>query len=69
MTEKETAKGLALLREALARQNNPLIRFHLAQALQELGRTDEARAELDVIIQGGHPADLVEEVKRYTAQL
>ena len=69
VTEKETAKGLALLREALARQNNPLIRFHLAQALQELGRTDEARAELDVIIQGGHPADLVEEVKRYTAQL
>lgn len=65
VTENDTAKGLSLLRDALARQNNPLIRYHVAQALQELGRTAEAKAELDVIIQGGQPRDLVADVKRY----
>ncbi len=65
VTEKDTAKGLSLLRDAISRQNNPLIRYHLAQALQELGRTGEAKAELEVIIQGGRPGELVDEVKRY----
>ena len=65
VTEKDTAKGLSLLRDAIARQDNPLIRYHLAQALQELGRTAEAKAELGIIIQGGQPRELVEDVKRY----
>ncbi len=65
VTEKDTAKGLALLRDALSRQNNPLIRYHLAQALQELGRSAEAKVELETIIQGAQPEDLVEDVKRY----
>lgn len=65
VTEKDTAKGLSLLRDAISRQDNPLIRYHLAQALQEIGRTDEAKAELGIIIQGGQPRELVEDVKRY----
>lgn len=65
VTEKDTARGLSLLRDAISRQNNPLIRYHLAQALQELGRTAEAKAELEVIIQGGRPSELVDDVKRY----
>ena len=65
VTEKDAAKGLSLLRKGLARQNDPLIRYHLAQALTELGRDYEARAELNIIIQDGHPADLVNDVQRY----
>lgn len=65
VTEKDAAKGLSLLREGLARQNDPLIRYHLAQALTELGRDYEARAELNIIIQDGHPADLVNDVQRH----
>ncbi len=69
VTEKDTAAGLKLLRDALARQNNPLIRYHLAQALTELGRDAEARSELRVIIDGGQPAALVEDVKKYYEKL
>ena len=58
-----------MLRDALSRQNNPLIRYHLAQALQELGRSAEAKAELETIIQGAQPEDLVEDVKRYYSGL
>jgi putative PEP-CTERM system TPR-repeat lipoprotein len=69
VTQKETLRGLELLREAIARENNPLIRFHLAQALSELGRVDEAKAELKQIISAGRPPDLVQEVQRYYDKL
>ncbi len=65
VTEGETEGGLRYLREAIARQNNPLTRYHLAQALSELGRTDEAKVELSAIISAGKPADLVKDVQRY----
>jgi tetratricopeptide (TPR) repeat protein len=65
VTEGEVERGLALLREAITRQDNPLIRFHVAQALAELGRTQEARAELRRIIQAGQPPALVADVQRY----
>lgn len=65
VTEGETEQGLALLRDAISRQNNPLIRYHLAQALGELGRTDEAKLELKRIIKAGQPPELVREVQAY----
>ena len=65
ITEGETERGLRFLREAISRDNNPLTRYHLAQALQELGRTDEAKIELQTIINAGKPADLVKDVQRY----
>ncbi len=65
----EVEKGLELLRQAIARQNNPLTRYHVAQALGELGRTTEAKAELKIIIAGGEPTKLVEDAKRYLASL
>lgn len=69
VTEKDTARGLSLLRDAISRQNNPLIRYHLAQALQELGRSDEAKAELRILIDGGQPLELVKDAKRYYESL
>lgn len=65
VTEGETAKGLELLRQALARQNNPLTRYHLAQALSELGRPTEATMELKTIIAAGRPEGLVRDAQRY----
>ncbi len=69
VTEGETSQGLELLRQALARENNPLTRYHLAQALNELGRRSEAKAELNIIIANGKPANLIEDAKRYLAAL
>jgi len=47
-------KGLRLLREAYARaSNNPEVRYHLAVALNALGRTTEARRELKAVLDGG----------------
>lgn len=69
VTEGHTEQGLELLRQALARENNPLTRYHLAQALNELGRPAEAKVELKAIIAGGKPANLVEDAKRYLATL
>jgi putative PEP-CTERM system TPR-repeat lipoprotein len=43
--------GLRHLREARLRApGNPAIRYHLAAALTQVGRTDEARAELDAAL-------------------
>jgi len=50
VTAGETEAGLRRLRAALARDANPLTRYHLAVALRQLGRSDEARSELDRIL-------------------
>ena len=48
----ETARGLKLLRDAQARASrSPGIRYHLAVALNSLGRTAEARHELEAILE------------------
>ena len=50
--EGETDRGLKLLRDAEARASrNPGIRYHLAVALNNLGRKAEARHELETIVQ------------------
>ena len=47
-------RGLRLLRDAHARASkNPEVRYHLAVALAKLGRDDEARAELEKILDTG----------------
>lgn len=50
VTEGDAEQGLKYLREAVSRDSNPLMRYHLAQALNELGRTSEAKLELDTIL-------------------
>lgn len=49
-TEGDIAKGLEYLRESIAREENPLTRYHIAQALKEAGRLSEARAELETLL-------------------
>ena len=65
VTEGNAEGGLELLRNALSRDGNPLTRYHLAQALHELGRSNEARTELRKILKAGQPAELLAEVQRY----
>lgn len=65
VTEGDARGGLELLRNALSRDANPLTRYHLAQALNELGRGAEARTELRRILKAGQPAELVADVQRY----
>lgn len=51
VTEGRPDLGLPLLRDAHARAaTNPVIRYHLAAALGELGRSREALAQLDYLI-------------------
>lgn len=45
----EAEAGLKYLREAITRDSNPLIRYHLAAALHDLGRDSEALTELEII--------------------
>lgn len=63
VTENETTRGLKFLREAIAREDNPLTRYHLAQALNELGRGREARVELRRILNSGRRIEWMADVK------
>lgn len=65
VTAGDAAGGLELLRNAISRQASPLVRYHLAQALTELGRLDEARAELRKVLRAGQPAALMDDAQRY----
>ena len=65
VTQGDVQGGLELLRNALSRDGNPLTRYHLAQALQELGRGAEARTELRKILKAGQGAELLADVQRY----
>ncbi len=69
VTEGETARGLGYLRQAVAREDNPLMRYHLAQALAELGRAVEARAELDRILNSGQRLEWMKDVQRLYDEL
>ncbi len=63
VTEGEVEAGLRRLRAALARDANPLTRYHLAVALQQLGRGDEARGELDRILRDSPGIGWIGEVR------
>ncbi len=54
VTQGDIPKGLDYLRQSIAREENPLTRMHIAQALKESGRIAEARAELQVLL-ATHP--------------
>lgn len=49
-TEGEPEEGLKYLREAVSRDSNPTMRYHLAASLAELGRKEEARVELRSVL-------------------
>ena len=53
-TEGEIPRGLEYLRQSISREENPLTRYHIAQALRETGRVSEARAELETLL-ANHP--------------
>lgn len=63
--EGETARGLEYLREAISRENNPLTRYHLAQALNELGRVNEARVELRRLLNSGWQIEWMDDVQQF----
>jgi Flp pilus assembly protein TadD len=64
VTEGEPAEGLKLLREARARApQNLLIRYHLAVALSELGRSAEARQELGAILDARPDLEWIDEAR------
>ena len=65
VTQGHAKDGLELLRNALSRDSNALVRYHLAQALSELGRGGEARTELRKILKLGQPPALMADVQRY----
>jgi putative PEP-CTERM system TPR-repeat lipoprotein len=50
----EAGRGLTLLREAFARESTRIrTRYHIAVALDRLGRPEEARKELEAVLQFG----------------
>ena len=53
VAEGNVEEGLKYLREAVSRDSNPLMRYHLAVALVKLGRTSEAKIELQTILRSG----------------
>ena len=66
----DTARGLKLLRDAYSRAaNRPTIRYHLAVALSQQGRNDDARRYLDEIIKSGVPGDILKDAKALRAKL
>ncbi len=65
VTSGDAEGGLELLRNALSRDGNPLTRYHLAQALHELGRGAEARRELRRLLKGTQSTELLADVQRY----
>lgn len=57
-------RALQLLRDARLRApDNPDIRFHLATVLAQSGRRDEARDEVDAVLQGGKAFDSAAEAQ------
>ena len=57
-------RGLKLLRDAEARASrNPGIRYHLAVALNSLGRTAEARHELETIVETAPATEIGEKAR------
>jgi putative PEP-CTERM system TPR-repeat lipoprotein len=49
VTEGRASEGLPYLREAVSRDSDLFLRYHLATALNEVGRVDESRRELQAI--------------------
>ncbi|MFQ5534850.1 MAG: XrtA/PEP-CTERM system TPR-repeat protein PrsT [Sphingomonadales bacterium] len=66
----EPGRGLALLREAQARASrDEAIRFHVAVALNALGRREEARVELEAALRSGRHFDGLADAQALRSQL
>lgn len=66
----EAARGLKLLRDAQARASrSPGIRYHLAVALNSLGRTAEARQELQAILKTASATEIGEKARALLSAL
>lgn len=63
-------QGLTLLRDAFSRASrNATIRYHLAVALSQLGRIEEARAHLQDVLKAENSGDVVADAKRLLREL
>jgi putative PEP-CTERM system TPR-repeat lipoprotein len=63
-------QGLTLLRDAFSRASrNATIRYHLAVALSQLGRIEEARAHLQDVLKAKNSGDVVTDAKRLLRKL
>jgi len=70
VNQKNVKDGLIYLREAHSREsNNPEIRYHIAVALFELGRIDEAKSELQQALSTAQPFNGVEQARVLQKQL
>lgn len=68
--EGRPAEGLQFLREAHSRAARiPEIRYHVGVALAELGRVEEARAELEAALAGGDAFDGAEHARELLGRL
>jgi putative PEP-CTERM system TPR-repeat lipoprotein len=66
----EAERGLTLLREANARDAGQLdIRYHIAVALERLGRRDEARREIESVLAIGRKFESAEAARALLARL
>jgi putative PEP-CTERM system TPR-repeat lipoprotein len=66
----ELNRGLVLLQEArLQAPHNPEIHYHLAVALHRAGRSDEAREELERLLESGQAFPGIEQARALRAQL
>lgn len=63
VSEGNAEQGLNYLREAVSRDGNPIIRYHLAVALAKLGRTADSRVELNAVIRTTKSAALREKAE------
>ncbi|MDA0822755.1 MAG: PEP-CTERM system TPR-repeat protein PrsT [Proteobacteria bacterium] len=63
-TEGDSEAGLEYLRQASVRSDNPLTRYHLAQTLNELGRTREAKTELKRLLDSGQSNESMRDVQK-----
>jgi putative PEP-CTERM system TPR-repeat lipoprotein len=69
VTEGEPEAGLGYLREAVSRDSNPVMRYHLAAALSELDRKDEARVELRRVLNSRASPQLMEVAQKLFDQI
>ncbi|MGE0387247.1 MAG: XrtA/PEP-CTERM system TPR-repeat protein PrsT [Gammaproteobacteria bacterium] len=69
VTTGDPAGGLLHLRSAASRDDDPLTRYHLAVALNELGRKSEAKAELEALLKASPPDDLARTARTMLSKL
>jgi Flp pilus assembly protein TadD len=63
-------EGLHYLRSAHSRESqNPEIRYHIAVALDKLGRKDEAKQELEQALSSNSPFSGIEHAKALSEKL